>query len=114
MLSIENKIKKVLFIRAGHYHENGNLVQATSWLDKLTIPNMASLNLPLLAAYTDPSIEVEIIDEDFQELDFNSDADVIAISAQVMQIKRAIDIADRFRKLRKKVIIGGFLATMHP
>ena len=114
MFSIKNKIKKVLFVQAGHYHENGKLVKATNWLDKLTVPKIASLSLPLLAAYTDSSIEVEIIDEDFQDLDFNSDADVIAISAQVMQIKRAIDIADRFRKLGEKVIIGGFLATMHP
>ncbi len=114
MHSVENKIKKVLFVRAGHYHENGNLVKATGWLDKLTVPNIASLNLPLLAAYTDPSIEVEIIDEDFQDVDFSSDAEVIAISAQVMQIKRAIDVADQFRKLGKKVIMGGYLATMHP
>ena len=108
------KINKVLFVHSSHYSQDGTLVKQQKFIDKLTLMNVAELALPLLAAYTPKHIEVELVEDYFDDLDFNHPAEVIGISAQIMQLKRATEIADEFRKRGKIVVMGGFLPTMHP
>lgn len=107
-------VRKVLLVHSAHYGENGKLVQARSLLDRLTIGNVAELALPLLAAVTPPGIVVEKAEDYFDPMPFDTDADVVGISAQVMMLRRAVELAREFRKLGKIVVMGGFLPTMHP
>jgi radical SAM superfamily enzyme YgiQ (UPF0313 family) len=107
-------IRKVLLVHSAHHAEDGSLVKAGGGLDRLLVANIAELALPLLAALTPSSIQVEMVDEYFEQVPFDSDADVVGISAQVMQLSRAIELASVFRKQGKVVIMGGFLPSMHP
>lgn len=107
-------VRKVLLVHSAHYGENGRLVQARSLLDRLTIGNVAELALPLLAAVTPSRIVVEKVEDYFDEMPFDTDADVVGISAQVMMIRRALELAREFRRRGKIVVMGGFLPTMHP
>lgn len=107
-------IKKVLLIRSSNYDTNGRLVKANSLLDRFTVANLAELGLPMIAAATPSHIEVEMVDDCLEETPFDTDADVIGISAMLIHIKRALDLARIFREKGKIVIMGGYLATHHP
>lgn len=108
------KINKILFVRSSFYADNGKLLKATKLLDRLTIKNLAEMGLPLLAAYTPPGIKCQMIDDCLEELDFNSDAEVIAISGWLLHANRMIEIAKEFKKRGKIVVAGGYAVTMHP
>ena len=84
------------------------MIKQKKLIDKFTLMNVAELALPLIAAYTPKHIEVEIIEDYFDDLNFNHQAEVIGISAQIMQLKRAVEIADEFKKRGKIVIMGAF------
>lgn len=73
------------------------------------------LGLLTLAALTPPESRVELCDENAgQEVDFTTDADVVAITGYIIQMQRVFDLADRFRALGKLVVLGGPLANLLP
>lgn len=109
-----SKINKVLLVHCAHYDDHGKIVQSKGILDRLFSVNVEKLGLLMIAAFTPPHIKVEKVEEYFRDLDFETDAEVVGIHAQVMQIGRAIDVAREFKRRGKIVIIGGFLPTMHP
>lgn len=108
------KINKVLLVHSSHYHENGKVVRADRLIDRFTVTNVVHMALPLLASYLPSHINCELIEDCFEEIPYEDKAEVVFISAQVMQITRSIDIADEFRKRGKIVIMGGYLPSMHP
>src|SRR5947199_4002312 len=58
------------------------------------------LGLLTLAGLTPPEVPLQVCDENAGELiDYNTDAEVIGITGYIIQIKRAFEIADRFRAL---------------
>jgi hypothetical protein len=63
--------------------------------------------LPYLAALTPSQFETRITFEKIQGLQFTDDADLIALTGTIHHIPRAIDIARGFKRIGKKVIIGG-------
>jgi len=66
----------------------------------------------LYVAASMPSfVKTEIIDEDVEPIDFNTDAELIGISFMTYNAPRAYEIADRFRAMGKTVIFGGFHPT---
>jgi len=70
---------------------------------------------PVCFAATLPT-ETEIVfcDEHVQEINFSSDADLIAISCMLTcQMPRGWEIADRFRALGKPVLFGGIGTMLH-
>lgn len=68
-----------------------------------------------VAASMPPDVEVRIIDEDIEAIDFDTDADLIGISFMTYNAPRAYAIAHRFRAERgKKVIFGGYHPTLLP
>lgn len=107
-------LRKVLFVHSAHYDSSGELVQSKGWFNRLTTANVEKLGFLLLAALTPKHIQVQKVEEYFQDIPWDTDADVIGIHAQVMQLKRACDIAREFRRRGKIVVMGGFLPTMHP
>jgi radical SAM superfamily enzyme YgiQ (UPF0313 family) len=68
------------------------------------------LALATVAAATPKHVEVEIIDEALEPINYNCDTDLVGITALTRFAPHAYDIADRFRKRGVKVVMGG----MHP
>lgn len=69
----------------------------------------------LYVAASMPSfVETQIIDEDVESINFNTDADLIGISFMTYNAPRAYEIADRFRAMGKTVIFGGYHPTFMP
>jgi len=68
------------------------------------------LALATVAAATPEHIDVKIVDEAIETIDYNSDVDLVGITALTRFAPHAYRIADRFRKNGVKVVMGG----MHP
>jgi radical SAM superfamily enzyme YgiQ (UPF0313 family) len=68
----------------------------------------------VFAAALSDEIEISFCDEHVQQLDFEEDADLIALSVNLTcQMPRAWEIADRFRREGRKVIFGGIATMLH-
>ena len=74
----------------------------------------APLVLPTLAALTPPDIEVSIVDENVEPIDFDEKVDLVGISFYTSLAPRAYEIADEFRRRNITVILGGIHASMLP
>lgn len=72
------------------------------------------LNLPYLAAMTPPGYTVEILDEEWQTIDFNAPVALVALSGQTPVANRAYRIADDFRKRGVPTLMGGVHASTLP
>lgn len=81
----------------------------TKFLGKQGTAGLA-LALPTVAGLTPKGVDIEIVDENWQTIDFDADCDVVGITAMTLQSIRAYEIADEFRARGKTVILGG----MHP
>ena len=83
------------------------------------LPGQTVFNLPphgpvVFAAALPPDVEVTFTDENVQDLYFDDDCDLVAISVMLStQIKRGWAIADEYRRLGKKVIFGGIATMLH-
>jgi len=67
-----------------------------------------------VAAAMPPEVEVRLIDEDVEPIDFDDQADLVGISCMTFNAPRAYAIADRFRALGQPVILGGYHPTLLP
>lgn len=68
------------------------------------------LSLGVLAGMTPGDFEVTLIDENIEEVDFQTPADLVAITVMTAAAPRAYQIADKFRSQGAMVILGG----IHP
>ncbi len=75
---------------------------------------LSFLNLPFVAAVTPSDIEVKIVDEAFEKIDFDQRADLVGLTAQTPVAPRAYQIATEFKKRGVPVIMGGVHASMLP
>ncbi len=73
---------------------------------------MLPLFLPTIAAVTPADVEIKIIDEKIEKINFDEKVDIVGIGAMTSNINRAYTIADEFRKRGVKVAIGGIHASM--
>ena len=97
---------KIYLISPTHYTPDGNLVKSVHyWTSAIT--------LPYLKALTPREHQVTITDELMQDVDVNTDADVIGLTAMGPQIARAYDLADYFRARGKKVVMGGSWVSLN-
>jgi radical SAM superfamily enzyme YgiQ (UPF0313 family) len=83
------------------------------------VPNRKMLRfsvLPLLnvASLTPEKYSVDIIDENIEPIDYDTDADVIGISFMTAIAPRAFELAGIFRAKGKIVIAGGYYPTLCP
>ena len=99
--------KKILFIQPTPYDYKGNLIKK----NKLYFVGLA---LPVLAALTPEDWQCEICLETIEDVDFDTDADVIAISSMGHAVMRTIEIAKEFKKRGKVVILGGYMVSLMP
>jgi radical SAM superfamily enzyme YgiQ (UPF0313 family) len=83
------------------------------------LPGQTTFNLPphgpvVFAAALPADIEVVFTDENVQNVDFDEDCDLVAISMMLStQVKRGWAIADEYRRRGKQVIFGGIAAMLH-
>lgn len=72
------------------------------------------LNLAILAGLTPSDVEVQIVDECVDPVDFHTDADLIGVTAMTNMAPTAYYIADQFRARGKTVVLGGVHVTVAP
>ena len=83
------------------------------------LPGQTTFNLPphgpvVFAAALPEYVQVNFIDENVEDIDFQEDCDLVAISMMLStQVKRGWAIADKFREQGKKVIFGGISTMLH-
>lgn len=76
--------------------------------------SLLDLGVVTVAACTPPHIQVEVVDEYLQDIPYDSDADLIALSAKTSCVTHAYEIAAEFRKRGKKIVMGGIHASLRP
>ncbi|MBC7328159.1 B12-binding domain-containing radical SAM protein [bacterium] len=89
-----------------HWDKNKKLKKRTSLFPPLGLLQVAAL--------TPSDIEVKLTDEAVEDIDFDSDADLVGISFNTASAIRAFQVAEEFRKRGKKVVVGGAHPTMMP
>ena len=98
---------KIYLISPTHYRPDGDLVKSVHyWTSAIT--------LPYLKAITAKDHQVEFTDELMQDVNVNSDAELIGLTAMGPQIARAYQLADHYRARGKKVVLGGTWVTLTP
>lgn len=104
---------KIDFIHPAHYRDDGSLVQGKGLLARLDA-YLPHLGLPLLAAHTPEQHEVHLVEEYLEDINWERAPDLVALSAQIMQIDRAKDIARTYRARGVKTVLGGYLPSLMP
>ncbi len=83
-------------------------------LDRQTVFHLPPHGPVVFAATVPDDVEIIFEDDNVQEVGFNADADLIAISTMLTcQLPRAFEIADRFRAMGLPVIFGGIATMLH-
>src|SRR3990172_4653517 len=72
------------------------------------------LSLPVLAALTPPDVEVRLLDESIEKINFEEEVDLVGISVMTFLSPRAYEIAGEFRQRGVKVVLGGIHPTAVP
>src|SRR4030066_2461917 len=75
---------------------------------------LSFLNLPYIAAVTPPGVEVKIVDEAFEKINFEEKGELVGITAQTPVAPRAYPLAEEFKKRGIPVVMGGVHASMLP
>ena len=75
-----------------------------------------SMGIPILTKLCDtqPDIEYHVQDQNVEEINFNDDSDIIAISFFTPQAAKAYELGDKFLALGKTVLMGGMHPSMIP
>ncbi len=72
------------------------------------------LSLPVIAAYTPGTWNVQLVDEAVRTIDFDQPCDLVGISVMTCYAPRAYELATEFRKRGKPVVLGGVHPTYCP
>lgn len=97
----------VRLIQAPQLGDNGEFVR----YKKLFFP---TLTLPTLAGLTPPHVDLRITEGFLEDIDFDEQVDLVAVTSHTSQVTGAYKIGDEFRKRGTQTIIGGVHATMCP
>lgn len=80
---------------------------------KLRYP-VAPLGLASVAALTPDHWEIDIVDENVEEIDWDHPADIVGVAGMVAQYARQRHIIERFREKGRYVVAGGNAASLLP
>jgi radical SAM superfamily enzyme YgiQ (UPF0313 family) len=72
------------------------------------------LGLATLAAYLDPTLDIDLQDEHVEPLDLDDDPDLVIIQVYITNAYRAYRIADHYRRKGAHVALGGLHVTSLP
>ncbi len=93
---------KLLVIQPSHYHSKSDHT-----VFKTKSRSLVPLALPYLAALTPREWDVTLVDEQVQDIDFDSQPDLVAITCWTIHSIRAYDVAREFRNRGIPIIMGG-------
>lgn len=72
------------------------------------------LAVPTLVSLTPPEHEIRVFDENIEDIDYSWGGELAGISVRTMFAPRAYEIADRFRKMGVKTVLGGIHPSFCP
>jgi radical SAM superfamily enzyme YgiQ (UPF0313 family) len=72
------------------------------------------LALGVLAGLTPQHIDVEVIDDRFETIDYAAPRDLVGITVKTFTARRAYQIADEFRRRSTPIILGGHHVSLLP
>lgn len=75
---------------------------------------MANLPVAVLAGLTPDDVEIAFYDERVEFIDFDAPTDLVGITIETYNAKRAYEIAGQFRRRGVPVIMGGYHAMLMP
>ncbi len=103
---------KILLVFPALEHGMVSVKDKNSW--RSIIAGNPIITLPYLAAITPDKYSVKLVNENYEEIDFNQDVDIVGITCYTMTAPRVYEIADEFRRRGKTVILGGYHPTAMP
>jgi radical SAM superfamily enzyme YgiQ (UPF0313 family) len=83
-------------------------------LENVRVLALPPLNLMLIAAQTPATYEVAILDEAFDDIDFDAKVDLVGITCMTPLAPRAYQVAAEFKKRGVPVVLGGIHPSMMP
>ncbi|MCL2201221.1 MAG: cobalamin-dependent protein, partial [Oscillospiraceae bacterium] len=75
---------------------------------------MEPLTIATLKALTPPDVKTMFFDDRIEAIDYNTGADLVAISVETYTASRAYKIAQNFRQKGVPVVMGGYHVTASP
>ena len=75
---------------------------------------MPSNALATIAALTPGDVEITVVDDYVEEIDYDQPVDLVGITGMTSQIPRAYQIAETFRQRNRRVVLGGIHVTSLP
>ncbi|MGQ1786637.1 MULTISPECIES: B12-binding domain-containing radical SAM protein [unclassified Saccharicrinis] len=99
---------KILFIQPTQYSAKN---KKPCKQKRVYLPGLA---FPLLASITPKHWDVEVIIDIVEDVNLDTDADIVGIGAMGHAIFRAIDLAKAFKAKGKTVVMGGYMPSMVP
>ena len=103
----EDSDMKVQLIQPAQLDDSGNPIK----YKQMFLP---SGTLATVAALTPSDVDVSVIDEYVDTVDFDADVDLVGITGLTCHAPRAYQIAAEFRKRGKTVVMGGIHASALP
>ncbi|MEN8142139.1 MAG: B12-binding domain-containing radical SAM protein, partial [Thermodesulfobacteriota bacterium] len=88
-------MKKILLISPAY---------RTKLLENVRVLALPPLNLATIAAHTPERYEVQILDEAFDDIDYDTDADLIGLTCMTPLAPRSYEICQEFRKRGPPVV----------
>ena len=88
-----------------------NLGPERPWYARSPAPPLSGI---LVAALTPPEVEVEVVHEMVRPIDFESDAEIVALSFMDYCAPHAFEVARRFRRQGRIVVAGGRFPSTAP
>jgi len=103
---------KILLVFPAIKHGMTTCRDKHSW--RKIIAGYPIITLPHLAALTPGKHQVKIVNENYEDINFDEDIDLVGITCYTMTANRVYEIADEFRNRGKTVILGGYHPTAMP
>ncbi len=89
----------------------GRLGDGAPFLDAA---RMEPLQLAVLAALTPAGVDVQLLDDRIDIIDYDEPTDLVAITVETFTARRAYEIAAEYRARRVPVVMGGMHPTLIP
>src|SRR5471032_3007788 len=77
-----------------------------TWPFKVRSYGLAFNGLETLASLTPDWVDVKLVNENIDDIDFDADVDLVALTVMVTNATRACQIGDKFRDRGVKVVMG--------
>jgi radical SAM superfamily enzyme YgiQ (UPF0313 family) len=72
------------------------------------------LGLHILASLTPADVDITVMDEQMEEIDFSLDFDLVGITCMTATANRSYELAERYKQKGSRVVLGGIHPTILP